>query len=240
MTLIGLIPARGGSKGVPGKNIKPLGGKPLICWTIEAALESRRLDRVFVSTDSAQIAAVAREAGAEVPFMRPTELAQDRTSDGPVIRHLLDWLMATEGIQASALVYLRPTTPFKTPGIIDKCVDTLESNVEYSGVRTITRVEGVHHPYWTHRLVDGRLAPFIDGLDESRCIGRQSLPPCYRVNGVVDVLRPNIIAKDPMLYGSRIGTIEVDESVSVDIDTPFDFTFCEFLVAGQMATLGAS
>lgn len=229
MAVVGLIPARGGSKGVPGKNIKPLGGKPLICWTIEAALGSSLLDRVIVSTDSEEIAAIAAEAGAEVPFLRPSSLAEDRTPDGPVMTHMLDMLRHKEDLQVSTLVYLRPTTPFKTSGIIDQCIAELEANDRYSSLRTITRVEGVHHPYWMHRLADGILTSFIKDLDASRYVRRQVLPPCYRVNGVVDVLRPEVIADDPMLYGDCIGTVELDEAVSLDIDTILDFAFCEFV-----------
>jgi CMP-N-acetylneuraminic acid synthetase len=233
MTVLGLIPARGGSKGVPGKNIKPLGGKPLICWTIDAALGAGRLDRIIVSTDCEKIAAVAKAAGAEVPFLRPRHMAADTTTDGPVMTHAMNWLAENENRPVSMLAYLRPTTPFKSPRIIDHCISVLDANAAFTGVRTITRVEGVHHPYWMHRVTGGTLGPFIDGLDERRCFGRQSLPPCYRVNGVVDVLRPNVVAEDPMLYGPCIGTVELEESVSVDIDTHLDFAFCEFLVNPQ-------
>lgn len=234
MGIVGLIPARGGSKGVPGKNIKPLDGKPLICWTIEAAQRAKYLDRVIVSTDCPEIAAVAAAAGAEVPFMRPAELAGDRTPDGPVMRHLLQWLGEKKGIQTSVLVYLRPTTPFKTPKIIDQCIHKLLASPEYTAIRTITKVEGVNHPYWMHRLVDNKLVSFVDGIDERRYIGRQSLPDCYRVNGVVDVLRPEQIAVDPLLYGANIGTVELSESVSVDIDTRFDFNLCEFIASRRL------
>jgi CMP-N,N'-diacetyllegionaminic acid synthase len=240
MSIVGLIPARGGSKGLPGKNIKPLAGKPLIHWTIAAASAAASLDRVIVSTDCPRIAAVARAAGGEVPFLRPTHLAGDRTPDGPVMQHLIDWLAETENLQVSALVYLRPTTPFKTPQIIDQCVSVLTGSSSYTSVRTITPVEGVHHPYWMQQVTGGLLKPFIEGIDPIHFIGRQSLPPCFRLNGVVDVLRPEVIARDPMLYGDRIGTVSLEDALAVDIDTPFDFKFCEFLVANLTAMRKAS
>jgi CMP-N-acetylneuraminic acid synthetase len=229
VSVVGLIPARGGSKGLPGKNIKPLDGKALICWTIDAAIESKRLDRVIVSTDCREIAAVSASAGAEVPFIRPAELACDHTPDRPVMLHVLDWLSKNEGLDVSLIVYLRPTTPFKTGRIIDDGIAMLQENERCSALRSITRVEGVHHPYWMHRVENGLLAPFVDGIDDACYLGRQSLPPCYRVNGVVDILRPAVIAGGRNIYGSSICTMELDEATALDIDTPLDFSFCEFM-----------
>ena len=151
MKTLALIPARSGSKRLPGKNIKDLGAKPLIAHTIEAALQSTAVDCVVVSTDDEAIAAVAQHWGAEIPFMRPSELAKDTTPDRPVLQHALDWLENNEGLAFDLLVLLRPTTPFKTAELIDRCVRRLWEDSRLTAVRTVSRAEGVFHPYWMFR-----------------------------------------------------------------------------------------
>jgi N-acylneuraminate cytidylyltransferase/CMP-N,N'-diacetyllegionaminic acid synthase len=230
MSIVGLIPARGGSKEVPQKNIKLLAGKPLIAHTIEAARSSCLLDRVIVSTDSDEIASITETYDAEVPFMRPKGIALDDTPDRPVMAHFIDWWMAAEGGDLELLVYLRPTTPLKTNDLIDRCIQKLKSDKRLSSVRTITRVEGVSHPYWMYKIENNRLKPFVGGLTKTKYYQRQTLPPCYRVNGVVDVLIPQNIIDSADIYGANTGYVEIDEHIGVDIDTAFDFEFCEFLM----------
>lgn len=230
MSIVGLIPARGGSKGIPQKNIKILAGKPLIAYTIEAARSSSLLDRVIVSTDSVEIASIAKTYDADVPFMRPKGIALDDTPDRPVMVHLIDWWNAEEGNDIELLVYLRPTTPFKTKELIDRCIQKFKTENSLSSLRTITKAEGVAHPYWMQRIDNNRLVPFIGGFAKTKYYQRQALPPCYRVNGVVDVLTPQNILKSTAIYGEDIGYIEIDEHIAVDIDTAFDFEFCEFLM----------
>lgn len=230
MSIIGLIPARGGSKGIPQKNIKKLAGKPLIAYTIEAALSTCLLDRVVVSTDNSEIATIAKAYEAEVPFMRPMGIALDDTPDRPVMRHFIDWYKAEEGNNLEILVYLRPTTPFKTGDLIDHCIQKFITDDNLSSIRTITKVEGVSHPYWMHRIDHNHLVPFVGGLAKTKYFQRQTLPPCYRVNGVVDILTPQNILNSEAIYGQDIGYIEIDENLAIDIDTALDFEFCEFLM----------
>ncbi|MEM9681509.1 MAG: acylneuraminate cytidylyltransferase family protein [Bacteroidota bacterium] len=225
---LGLIPARGGSKTLPRKNIKLLKGKPLIAYTIEAALESKRLDRVIVSTDDEEISEVALAYGAEVPFLRPTNLASDNSPDHDVIRHAIEYLSQEECLKVDNVIYLRPTTPFKTSLIIDKCIEKLNSD-NYSGLRTVTKVDGVYHPFWMFKEHNSQLYPFVDGVDVSKYFQRQLLPSCFRLNGVVDIIRTGEALK-AKLYGENVGYLEVDENRSVDIDTEFDFKYCEFLL----------
>lgn len=227
--IVGLIPARGGSKGVKNKNIRLVNDKPLIAYTIEAALNTTLIDRVITSTDSQIIANVAREWGSEVPFLRPSYLAQDNTSDKPVITHLIDWLRKNESYNFDFLVYLRPTTPLKTSAIIDKCLSKLLTKTDLTSIRTVTKSEGVFHPYWMFKNNNDTLQPFCD-IDFSKYYQRQLLPACYRLNGVVDVLRLNVIKNFNNHYGDNIGFVEVEEKNALDIDTEHDLKLCAFLL----------
>jgi CMP-N-acetylneuraminic acid synthetase len=143
---LAVIPARGGSKKLPGKNIKPLNGIPLIAYTIEAALSSGKIARVIVSTDDKEIAEIAVKHGAETPFLRPAELAKDDTPDRPVLMHAINWLKENEGYVANEVAILRPTTPLKTAEMIDACLELLEEKQFLSSVRTVTKAQGVYHP----------------------------------------------------------------------------------------------
>jgi CMP-N-acetylneuraminic acid synthetase len=230
MKIVGLIPARGASKHLPGKNIKTLQGKPLIAYTIEEAIQNKNIERVIVSTDSKKIANISKKYGAEVPFLRPKRLALDNTPDRPVILHLLNWLKENDNYDCELLVYLRPTTPFRTQNIINACIETLINNEKYTSVRTVTRAEGVNHPYWMYKVEDGIMSPFLDNIDISKYYQRQLLPECFRLNGVVDVLKTKVILKSHNYFGDRMGFVEIDELESIDIDTESDFKFCEFII----------
>ena len=163
--VLGIIPARGGSKSVLGKNLHPLGGRPLIEHTIVSALAAKSLDRVIVSTDDPEIARVARAAGAEVPFMRPGELARDDTPDLPVFQHVLAALEEGEGYRPDVVVHLRPTQPFRTAAEIDAVVALmLESGADC--VKSIRLV--AEHPYKMYRLVGERLVPYLDTPERRR------------------------------------------------------------------------
>lgn len=234
MKTIGIISARAGSKRVPNKNIKDLCGKPLISYTIEAALKSRLLDRVIVSTDGEEIAEVAKSLGVEVPFMRPKEFSQDNTPDKPVFNHALNWLSSNENYVVDAVVILRPTTPFKTAELIDEAILLLET-YNADSVRTVTRAEGVYHPYWMYnKSEEGRASAFVEGIDISKYYQSQLLPPAYRLNGVVDVIKAEQIMSDSVsLYGDDMRILEISESISMDIDTPLDFEICEALMMNR-------
>jgi len=230
MKNIALIPARGGSKTVIKKNIKPLNGLPLIAYTIKAALKIAQIDRVLVSTEDEEIAAVAKEFGAEVPFLRPMDLAQDDTPDRPVILHTLDWLKTNENIEPELMVFLRPTSPFKTTQIITDCLERIENDKQLSSLRTVTKTEGTDHPYWMFKNENQRLKSFIENIEISKYYRRQLLPDCYKLNGVVDILKPDIVERNENMYGDNIGFLEIDHLNAIDIDTELDFTFAEFLI----------
>ena len=230
MKVLGIIPARGGSKRVPGKNIRLLAGKPLIAYTIEAVLHSTRIERLIVSTDDSKIAEVARKWKAEVPFLRPAYLAEDDTPDQPVFLHTLEWLKENDDYVPEIVVNLRPTTPFKTPQIIDKVVQRI-MDTDADIVRTMTLVEGVHHPYWMYRLSeDGRAEPFSGDIKLSKYYQRQLLPPVYRINGVVDAMKTQVIYEDNILDNQNMKGLIISEKESMDVDTELDFMLCECIL----------
>ena len=231
MSVLGIIPARGGSKRVPRKNIRLLAGKPLINYTIEAALAAKLLDRVIVSTDDAEIAEVAKSCGAEVPFIRPAELAEDKTPDQPVFRHALEKLKELFDYEPEIVLNLRPTTPLKTPQTIDRVIKTiLDTNADI--VRTMSPVTGVHHPYWMYKLSDDNQAvPFLKDIKMSQYFQSQLLPPVYRINSAADAMKSKLIYEGNILGdNSNMRVVITSEEESVDIDTEFDFNLCEVLL----------
>jgi len=229
MIKVGLIPARSGSKGVKSKNVRFLNGKPLIAYTIQAALDSKLLDRVIVSTDSESFAEIAQSYGAEVPFLRPSEISEDNTPDLPVMQHMIEWLINNEGYMSDYLVYLRPTSPFKTGEMIDGALYKIMSSESHTGLRSVTPSEGGFHPYWMFREVGGALKSFIDGIKIDDYYQRQLLPACFRLNGVIDILKSENI-KNNILYGEKISYYELTEEESLDIDNEFDFRLAEFIM----------
>lgn len=221
MKILGLIPARGGSKGVPHKNIKSFNGKPLVYYTIKQALKSKYLDRLVVSTDDHDIARISKKYGAEVPFMRPKKLSGDKVADFPVIEHALLWFDA-HGWKADYIVLLRVTNPFRKADDIDRAVKKLiHSN--YDSVRAISKVE--YPPYWMKRIEKGRLVPFVKtGYEDTR---RQELPAVYQGNGTVEAIRRDTILKKKTRFGEKVGFIKMDDIARVDIDTELDFKIAE-------------
>jgi CMP-N,N'-diacetyllegionaminic acid synthase len=224
VTTLGLIPARGGSKVVPRKNVRELAGKPVIAWTIEAALACRRLDRVVVSTDSEEIAELARSHGADVPFLRPAEHAQDDTPDDPVYLHALEWLAAHEGFEPDAVAWLRPTAPLRTAEDVEATLRILEQSGA-DCVRSVCAAE--HHPYWMMRLNGDRLRPFVEGTEAY--YRRQLLPPVYRLNGAVDAVRCSTVAQVGLFEGDVRAYVMPPER-SVDLDGELDFALAEILL----------
>lgn len=175
-TILGLIPARGGSKGIPRKNIKLLAGKPLIAWTIEAALDSSCFARLIVSTDDAEIASVARQYGAEVPFLRPAELASDAASSMDVVLHGLDWLAQAAQSLPGLVMLLQPTSPLRTPEDIQAAI-TLQT--EKNAEAVVSVCEAAHPVQWLRRLgPEGELLPYQTDPELSR---RQDPSPCLPV-----------------------------------------------------------
>lgn len=224
MKTMGLIPARGGSKGIPGKNIKPMAGKPLIAWTIEAALRSDLLDAVVVSTDDTEIAAVARRVGAIVPFLRPTALAQDSTPGIDPVLHALDLLP-----EFTAVLLLQPTSPLRTTADIDACL-RLARNRQAPSVVSVSEPDT--HPYWTYRLgSDQSLQQFLDSPPVTR---RQDLPPVFALNGALYYAQSHWLRQGRRLVGAETLAYVMPRERSVDIDNLLDWRMAELLLKESM------
>jgi CMP-N,N'-diacetyllegionaminic acid synthase len=225
MQVLAVIPARGGSKGVPQKNIRALGGRPLIGYTIAAAQEARRLARTIVSTDDAEIAEVARGLGAQVPFLRPADLASDSARAIPVLQHALAACEAEDGRRYDAVLMLQPTTPFRTAADIDAAVELLERTGADSVIGVVD-VEG-HHPARMKYLEGDRLVdpPFCEAYENQP---RQELRPMFVRNGAIYLTR-----RDVLMAGSFKGqdcrALIMPVERSVNIDTPLDFRYAEWL-----------
>jgi len=224
MRTLAVIPARGGSKGLPGKNLRPIGGRPLLAYTADAALGSRVLTRTVVSTDDEAIAAAARSLGLEVPFRRPATLAADNTPMLPVLQHALGEVGADA---FDAVVLLQPTSPLRRSGHIDEAVRLLES----SGADSVVSVLEVPHqfsPVSVMRLDEGRLHAYIDGPTVTR---RQDKPRVFARNGpAVLAVRAGVLAGGS-LYGEDVRALVMSAADSVDIDSAADVEYAAYLLA---------
>jgi CMP-N,N'-diacetyllegionaminic acid synthase len=238
MLIYSLIPARGGSKAVPHKNIRLLRGKPLIAHSIEISLKCPSIKRTFVSTDSENIAKVARDAGAEVPFLRPAELAQDDTRDLPVFHHFLEWLKQNGVPLPHAIFQFRPTSPSRSVSKIEEAVELLKKNPEADSVRGV--IEPGQNPYkmWTIGE-DGFMRPLlsIPGILEPFNEPRQSLPKSYWQIGYLDLIRTRTILEKNSLTGTHILPLKIDSKDSIDIDDEFSFQLAEFLMERRGSTI---
>jgi YrbI family 3-deoxy-D-manno-octulosonate 8-phosphate phosphatase len=227
---LALIPARGGSKGIPRKNIRDFAGYPLVAWSIAAGLKSELVTRVIVSTDDDEIASVAREYGAETPFVRPKVFAQDDTTDLPVFEHALAWLKENEGYVPDVVVQLRPTSPIRPNGLVDDAVRKLLEHPEADCVRGVVAAGQNPHKMW--RLPKGENAPMknlldVEGLAEPYNAPRQSLPPVYWQTGHIDAIRTSSILEKKSLTGDVIYPLLIDSRFTVDIDNLSDWAFYE-------------
>lgn len=225
--ILAIIPARGGSKGVPRKNIRLLAGKSLIAWTIETALQTPCLGKVIVSTDDQEIAGVARKYGGDVPFLRPIEFARDDTTDMPVYEHALRWLAEHDDYYPDIIVWLRPTAPLRTVEDIEKAVLLLEET-KADWVRSVCEAE--HHPYWMYGINGDKLHPLIDGIDIRKYLRRQMLPIAYRINGAVDVTWRKTILEKKLLYSGDMRAYVMPVERSIDVDTYLDFSILETIM----------
>jgi len=227
MRTLGLIPARGGSKGIPGKNIKPLAGKPLIAWTIEAALSSARLDRVLVSTDDPEIARVAEQYGAEAPFCRPSEFATDTATQVAVIEHALEWVRQNWRGQPEYLALLQPTSPLRTTHDID---DAIGIAYEQSANAVVSVCEASPHPHLCAGLnEDGTLA-FL-APDPKNIARKQDLPQMFCLNGAVYVVKVETLLQTRTVVPVGTYPCLMPPDRSIDIDTKFDLQIAELLLA---------
>lgn len=227
-SIVALIPARAGSKGVPHKNIKPLGGRPLIEWSIKACLKSQLIDRVIVSTDSPEYAELAIELGAEAPFLRPSEISADRSTDYDFIVHALDWLAANGG-EPQHVVHIRPTTPYRNPALVDEAIKAFRSEPRATALRSVHEMS--ESAYKTFEIAPAgqlkRLGSDSTSLDAANN-ARQQFPATYQANGYVDVLSSRFIRTNGLIHGDWVMPF-VTPSV-IEVDTIDDFVYLEFLL----------
>ena len=242
--ILALIPARGGSKGIPRKNILNFAGYPLIAWSIAAAKQSEFVTRVIVSTDDEVIAAVARECGAETPFLRPAEFAQDKTTDLPVFEHAIQWLEENENYIPEIVIQLRPTSPIRPKNMLDDAVRLLLHHGDADCVRGV--VPAAQNPFkmWRFDGEDKPMKPLleVDGIAEPYNAPRQILPPAYWQTGHIDAIRVSTIKQKHSLTGDVIYPLLIDPRYTVDIDNLSDWAKYEALANSglEMVTPGTS
>jgi N-acylneuraminate cytidylyltransferase len=230
--ILALIPARGGSKGIPRKNIRLFAGYPLIAWSIAAARQSKLVTRVIVSTDDEEIASVAREWGAETPFLRPAKLAQDKTTDLPVFEHALKWLEEVEAYRPEIVMQLRPTSPIRPVTMVDDAIRILLEHADADCVRGV--VPAAQNPFKMWRF-NGERKPLnplleVEGIPEPYNAPRQILPPVYWQTGHIDAIRVSTIVNKNSLTGDVIYPLLIDPKYTVDIDALPDWAKYEALV----------
>jgi N-acylneuraminate cytidylyltransferase len=232
--ILALIPARGGSKGIPRKNIRSFAGYPLIAWSIAAAQQSQRVTRVIVSTDDEEIASVARQHGAEAPFLRPAELAQDKTLDLPVFEHALQWLAENEGYKPDVVVQLRPTSPIRPRDCVDNAIKILLEHPRADCVRGVVPAGQNPHKMWRIPKPDGPMTSLLEvpGIDEPYNAPRQILPPIFWQTGHIDAIRVSTITRKHSLTGNKIYPLVIDPRYTVDIDNLSDWAKYEAMVYG--------
>ena len=230
--VLAVIPARGGSKGIPRKNIKDFAGYPLIAYSIAAGLKSKYVTRTIVSTDDEEIAAVARSCGADVPFLRPEEFSRDNTLDLPVFRHALEWLAENENYHPDILIQLRPTSPARPINCVDDAIQILLDHPEADSVRGVVSAGQNPFKMWQISAGSGEMKPLIgvDGIKEAYNAPRQSLPDVYWQTGHIDAIRPRAILEKNSMSGDIIMPLVIDVRYTIDIDTPADWEKSEWLV----------
>ncbi len=232
MNIVAIIPARGGSKGIPRKNLVDIDGKPLIGYSIEHALKSKLINRVIVSTEDEEIAKISKEYGAEIPVMRPYELAEDHVLDLPVYEHMLKYLEESEGYKADIVVHLRPTTPYRKHKWIDQAIEMLIKNKDADSVRSVS--EPLQHPYRTFRIEDGYLSPVMkDEHPEPYLLRRQDLPQMYFYNCVIDITKPETIFGKSSMTGDKMLPYIMNQNDVIDIDTKLDLEFARFFLRAK-------
>lgn len=234
MKTLALIPARGGSKGIRRKNIRPLCGQPLIAYAIHAALASGVVTRTIVSTDDAEIGRIAAGMGADVPFRRPDNLATDETPDFPVVAHCLEYLSAAEGWVPDLLVFLRPTLPLRQSDEIAAAVAIMASHPAVDTVRTTRPVP--YPPFWMKRHDEnGYLQPFTDAVSPYQFKRRQDLPEVVMGDGYVDVTRVGALLLHRQIVCGNVYSLYREGLPFVDLDTPEDWDYCEYLLEKRKA-----
>jgi N-acylneuraminate cytidylyltransferase len=218
--ILAVIPARGGSKSIPRKNLVALAGKPLIVHTIALAKSCRKITRVLVSTEDQEIAEVARRAGAEVPFLRPAEFARDESPDIDVFHHALTWLEKNERYSCDLVVHLRPTGPVRRAELIDAAIETMLAHPEATSLRAVSPSQQTPYKMW-RPAPGGLIEPLLtlSNTPEPFNLPRQKLPQTYWQNGYVDIIRPGVILSRRQMCGDRVLPFVVEEPI-LEIDYP--------------------
>ncbi|MEP6260326.1 MAG: acylneuraminate cytidylyltransferase family protein [Gillisia sp.] len=229
MKILGLIPARGGSKGIPGKNIKLLGGKSLLAYTVVSAKAAKLLHRVILSSDDEKIIVVARELGIDVPFVRPAELAGDAAGSLEVIQHAVKFLKR-QGEEFDAVCLLQPTTPFRSGGLIDEAIEKFQSG-DYDSVISVREVPEEFNPHWVFEVKEGSLT--IATGEKEIIKRRQDLPKAYHRDGAIYITKTSVLVEHNSLYGEKIGFIDTTNDPYVNIDTPEDWERAHRLIISQ-------
>lgn len=236
LNILGVVGARSGSKSIPNKNIRPLLGKPLMAWIIEAAKQSKCITRLILSTDSKEYAAIGRQYGAQTPFVRPTELANDSASDIDFLTHAVTWLEDNEHYKADIILRLPPTTPLCLPQSIDTCVELLLNDPEATSSRTITPAP--KHPYKLWKTEGETLIPFIPkeltGFDEPSNMPRQAFVPAFAHVDVIAV-RYDTLMRNHLLTGKKVRYHTLAKHNAIDIDTENDFLLAEILLKKRLS-----
>ncbi len=230
LSVLALVTARGGSKGIPGKNVASVGGRPLIEWTIEAARNATRVTRTVLSTDDETIAEISRNAGCEVPFMRPPELAADNSPHMDVLEHALHWFNQNEKWTPDYLLLLQPTSPLRQASDLDAAIELAE---RHDADAVVGMCECSKHPYWTKKLdVDGRLSPFFPDIEMGT--HRQHLPKAFAVNGALYLVKPGVLLSNRTFYTEKTFGYVMPRERSLDIDEPFDLKLCDLLLKERL------
>lgn len=230
MEVLAVIPARSGSKSVKDKNIREIAGKPMIAYSIEHGLASKKINRVIVSTDSERYADIARQYGAEVPFLRPAEYAKDDSLDLEVFEHALQFLKETEGYVPDLIVQLRPTYPIRRIKDIDAMVEIMEKDSSIDSVRCIAPAKEIPYKMWL-KEENNEIKPLMTNIPECYNMPRQKLPKVYYQNACIDVIRTSVITDRHSMSGEKIVGYEMDENF--DIDTEEEFLRAAEFVAAQ-------
>jgi len=229
---LAIIPARGGSKGIPRKNIRNFAGWPLLAWSIAAARQAQTVTRVIVSTDDEEIAAVARQFDAQAPFLRPPEFARDTSTDLPAFDHALKWLAEHEGYKPDVVVQLRPTSPLRPPGMVDSAVKILLNHRDADSVRGVVPAGQNPHKMWCIAQENAPMTPLleVEGIAEPYNAPRQILPQVYWQTGHIDAIRADTILKKGSMTGDKIYPLIIDPRYTVDIDNLADWAKYEITV----------
>lgn len=223
-----IIPARGGSKGVPGKNIKMLNGHPLIAYSIKASMKSENINRTIISTESDEIAEISKRYGAEVPFLRPSSISSDNSTDTEFVLHALKWFEMNEGTLPDYLVHLRPTTPLRDFHLIDEAIKEFQNDDSYTALRSAHEMS--ESAYKTFEIEDGIFKTAfsrLSNLDASN-IGRQAFPKTFSPNGYVDILKSRFVLENKLIHGNKVKALITPRLA--EVDTIEDFDLLEYLI----------